>query len=898
MDSSIDLGKNLNEYDKKFIKILNQFRVKSKPISHTGVGKTAGKFLIDNSSDIKLFYKAYNECASNGNMELSLIEQHTDICPIIVDLDFRYKDGVTERSYDKEFIKKVVEIYIKNIKEYFDLDEEEHEELLQAFIFERPGPYLFKDNLKDGIHIIFPFIVSKPDIQYIIRENVIKEAEPFFNELPIKNKISAVLDKEVIENVGWYMYRSTKPGVQQYQFTMLIDHNLNSLPIDDYEESSLPELLSIRNKTETTSIKDCYLDQINEHREKMKSKLLSKKKSREISFSDLSREEIQDIYELVSMLSDDRADDFEDWIRVGWALHNREPDSDDLLNIWDDFSQRSAKYEPGCCEKAWTNEMKDNGLNIGSLYFWASQDSPEKYKEFYSRQTRTFMDQSLNGTNVDVAKVLHKMYRYEYVCSSTRNKKWYRFNKHRWIEDEDGTNLRSKISNEMVNEYCKLISVYNDRLNDLDDELEEDGINKKRKQQIENQVKSLENKIDKLTTITTKLKTTSFKDNIMRECRDLFYDKDFIQKLDSNETLICMQNGVLDLNTGVFRNGRPDDFISLTCAINYVPYADDLPHLKDIIDFIQKIQPNPNNYHYMMVLLSSLIDGYNRDESFHLFTGLGGNGKSKINELLVSALGEYASKFPITLLTGKRASSNAASPEVVESKGKRYCFFEEPSNNERINVGLMKEYTGGDLIKGRNLFSGNFIQFKPQFKLILFCNDLPKVPPEDGGTWRRIKVLEFQSMFVDNPKHENEFKKDKNITKKIPKWTTTFFSLLTHYYFNYYKKEGLKIPQEVTKYTEEYQNSMDNFGEFLIDRFIQTNDRSDKLTLSFAHEEFKLWFQDSFNHKNYPSKRELKKYLEKKLGKKIVTMSHIFGFVKKPKDAEENIIEEAELEAF
>ena len=57
----------------------------------------------------------------------------------------------------------------------------------------------------------------------------------------------------------------------------------------------------------------------------MKSKLLSKKKSREISFSDLSREEIQDIYELVSMLSDDRADDFEDWIRVGWALHNREP---------------------------------------------------------------------------------------------------------------------------------------------------------------------------------------------------------------------------------------------------------------------------------------------------------------------------------------------------------------------------------------------------------------------------------------------------------------------------------------------------------------------------------------------------------------------------------------------
>ena len=898
MDESINLGKNVNEYDNKFFKFLNKFRVKSKPISHTGVGKTSGKFFIDNASDLKLFYKLYNECASNGSAELSLIEQHTEISPIIVDLDFRYEDGITERSYDNEFIREIVGLYVKYIKEYFDLDQEEEEELLQAFVFERPGPYLFKDNLKDGIHIIFPFIVSKPDIQYIIRENIIKEAEHIFNKIPTKNKISAILDKEVIENVGWYMFRSTKPGVQSYQFTMLFDSNLKSLPIDEYDINSLPELLSIRNKTETTSIKDCHFEFINEYREKIKTRLQNKKKGKELNYSNISREEINDIYELVSMLSDERADNFEEWIRVGWALHNRDPNSDDLLNIWDDFSQRSAKYEPGCCEKAWMSEMKDNGLNIGSLYFWASLDNPDKYKDFYSRQTRTFIDQSLNGTNVDVAKVLFKMYRYEYVCSSTRNKKWHRFYHHRWIEDEDGTHLRSKISNEMVDEYCKLISVYNDKLNDLDDEMEEDGINKKRKMQIENQIKSIENKVDKLTTITTKLKTTSFKDNIMRECRDLFYDKDFMNKLDSIETLICMQNGVLDLNTREFRKGRPDDYISLCCAINYVPYSEDLPHLKDIVDFIQKIQPTPENYHYMMVLLSSLIDGYNRDENFHLFTGLGGNGKSKINELLVAALGEYASKFPITLLTGKRASSNAASPEVVESKGKRYCYFEEPSNNERINVGLMKEYTGGDLIKGRNLFSGNFIQFKPQFKLILFCNDLPKVPAEDGGTWRRIKVLEFPSQFVDNPKNENEFKKDKNITKKIPKWTSTFFSLLTHYYFNHYKKEGLVIPSDVTKYTEEYQHSMDNFGEFLIDRFNQTNDRGDKITLSFAHEEFKLWFQDSFNHKNYPSKRELKKYLEKKLGKKIVTASYIYGFVKKTKEQEDKYLEEGGVDAF
>ena len=586
------------------------------------------------------------------------------------------------------------------------------------------------------------------------------------------------------------------------------------------------------------------------------------------------------------MLSDDRADNFEEWLRVGWALHNRDPDSDDLLNIWDDFSQRSTKYEPGCCTKAWISDMKDGGLSIGSLYFWASQDSPEKYKEFYSKQTRTYIDQSLNGTNVDVAKVLYKMYRYQYVCASVRNRKWYTFNNHRWMEDEDGTNLRSKISNEMVNEYCKLISFCNDKLNTLDDELDEECINKKRKQQLESQIKSIENKIDKLTSITTKLKTTAFKDNIMKECKDLFYDKDFIEKLDSCDSLLCFKNGVLDLTNGYFRDGRPDDFISLSCAVNYVPYSDDLPHLKDINNFLKKIHPNPNNFHFMMTLLSTLLDGHNADESFHLWTGIGGNGKSKINELVVTALGEYASKFPITLLTGKRSASNAASPEVIESKGKRYCYFEEPSTNERINVGLMKEYTGNDLIKGRGLFSGTFLQFKPQFKLILFCNDLPKVPAEDTGTWRRLKVLEFQSMFVDNPKQDNEFKKDKNITKKIPKWSTSFCSLLTHYYFTSYKKNGLVISQEVIKYTEEYQKNMDMYIDFLTERFIHTNNKDDQISLTYAHEEFKLWFQDSYNHNKYPSKKELKKYFEKKYGKKMVTPTTVMGFIKRLKDKE------------
>ncbi|NBW59943.1 MAG: hypothetical protein EBR41_05190, partial [Crocinitomicaceae bacterium] len=40
------------------------------------------------------------------------------------------------------------------------------------------------------------------------------------------------------------------------------------------------------------------------------------------------------------------------------------------------------------------------------------------------------------------------------------------------------------------------------------------------------------------------------------------------------------------------------------------------------------------------------------------------NGKSKIMELLCHSFGEYTIKFPITMLTGKRAASNAATTVV------------------------------------------------------------------------------------------------------------------------------------------------------------------------------------------------------------------------------------------
>ena len=100
--------------------------------------------------------------------------------------------------------------------------------------------------------------------------------------------------------------------------------------------------------------------------------------------------------------------------------------------------------------------------------------------------------------------------------------------------------------------------------------------------------------------------------------------------------------------------------------------------------------------------------------------------------------------MPVTLITAKRTSSSAATPELAQTKGARLAYLQEPDTKTKINVGLMKELTGGDKIQARALYHDP-IEFKPQFKMVLCCNDKPELPPHDEGTWRRIRNTEFIS---------------------------------------------------------------------------------------------------------------------------------------------------------
>ena len=239
------------------------------------------------------------------------------------------------------------------------------------------------------------------------------------------------------------------------------------------------------------------------------------------------------------------------------------------------------------------------------------------------------------------------------------------------------------------------------------------------------------------------------------------FNKDFMNKLDSNPYLLCFKNCVVDFKNKISRKGQQDDYISKCTNIDYIKY--DYLKNKNIIDDIKKFFTElfPNEYlkDYMWEHLASALVGTNDNQTFNIYTGSGRNGKSKLVDLMSKALGEYKGTVPITLITQKRNTIGSTSSEIVQLMGTRYAVMQEPSKGDKINEGIMKEITGGDPIQGRALFKDT-VTFIPQFKLVVCTNTLFDVESNDDGTWRRIRVCDFMSKFIDNPYNDSLFPKE------------------------------------------------------------------------------------------------------------------------------------------
>ena len=432
-----------------------------------------------------------------------------------------------------------------------------------------------------------------------------------------------------------------------------------------------------------------------------------------------------------------------------------------------------------------------------------------------------------------IAEAIKVFFCGNFVCASNKHKVWYQFVNHKWTEIEGGYSLRNIISKDFPALFHDCKNKLNDLLNNLPLHVD--------KADILNDIQNLSKLIGKCGDCKTK-------NDLMMELCNMCYVEKFMDKLDTNPYLSCCSNGVIDLQHGIFRDGQPSDFCSLSTNIPYQAVGTfESSATEGLCEFIEQLFPYEAQRKYVIQHLSSALFGTGQNQSFNYYLGKGSNGKSKLMSLMSAVVGDYKAIVPSTLITSKKPSIGGTSSEVVLLRGRRYAVMQEPTKGETINEGIFKELTGGDPLQGRALFK-DCVTFKPMFNLVICANVLMNVKSNDDGTWRRIKVVEFMSKFCDNPDAENEleFPIDCGMDEKIKHWATPFLSFLVANAFQYQGRvDECKFITEASNRYRKDQNRVLQFIESKLMKGLPT-DLISKTSLAI---ECNNWFELNFKYK-------------------------------------------------
>jgi len=518
---------------------------------------------------------------------------------------------------------------------------------------------------------------------------------------------------------------------------------------------------------------------------------------------------------LVVCLCDERSDDFTEWIKVGSILRNVD---DNLLSTWVEFSQRSTKYVAGECERLWRKFRPSTDASLMTLRRLACEDDREKFITIDSidlwKAVKIFLESNLE---FDAAVILHKLlgetHRFD-------GKFWWAFHDHRWVKDMRAARFKKTFTGAVHREISKLIEVHG---NEGDD-------------------------IAKWVTLT---KTTRGRDKLVIVSQDLFQDQSFSDRLNHNGSLLVVKNGVYDFKNREFRDGRPDDMVSICSEERtYRPLSDyDFDEIEAIMDPLRKMIPSKDVLEFLLRKLGLMLNGDFYDPKLCFFVGRGSNGKSVLMQLLQTTLGQYYGKVNVTMITAKRPSAGAANPELADTQHKRCVSCDEPSKADgAINPGVIKHLTGRDQIVARGLFQDNKT-FLPQFSIFVLCNRVPDIPSADWGTLRRLQMVEWKAQFKEDPDPNKplEFKADPDIEVKLKEHADVFLSLLIEYHNKAMAEpEGRPRnpePAEVTALTESYRRDANRIKQF-VDAVVERKEGG-VLVLKDAFREFKMFSEEN-----------------------------------------------------
>lgn len=348
-------------------------------------------------------------------------------------------------------------------------------------------------------------------------------------------------------------------------------------------------------------------------------------------------------------------------------------------------------------------------------------------------------------------------------------------------------------------------------------------------------------------------------------------------ELDQKPLLFPCANGVIDLETGAFRDGQQEDLlmraspvewkgIDTPCVTWRQAILEIMSGRQDMADFLQRF-------------LGYCISGLCTEPYFVVLWGRGRNGKSIIVELIKHIMGPLAKPIASEMLLdqGKFGGKNASgpSPEIMGLLGVRMAFGSETDDGRRISPSKVKWLSGNDSLVGRNPHDKHEISFRPTHKLVLLTNHKPGAPADDYAFWERCLLVPFLQSFVNrDPQTDWEHRADPDLLAKLKAESSGILAWLVEG-FLLWQRNGLKPPAAVLEATAEYRSGEDVMGEFVADCCDIV--ASQRVEATPFYEAFKEWWEENISKNPPPQKRFGNVMKDKFDRRKVGGKWHYFG---------------------
>ena len=332
-----------------------------------------------------------------------------------------------------------------------------------------------------------------------------------------------------------------------------------------------------------------------------------------------------------------------------------------------------------------------------------------------------------------------------------------------------------------------------------------------------------------------KFDSTCFQSNVMTQLKAMYElpggGREWYESLDVNKHLVGFNDGVYDLKSNTFREGTPEDMISMSCGHSIADVKSVVPEVRsEIINALRDMVASDEEFELLFSTLASSVFGYTVGDTFNLWAGPGGNGKGVVKALAKSMLGSYflEANTSTFLKQNKKSNPSDASPQIVVMDKKRCIMSSEANNDDEIDIALMKSITGGDNIQARDLHK-SMVNISIHATLILMFNAIPAAQDDSDGIKRRLRMLEFPYSFCDSPSGEFEKPIDYSLRDRFA--TSAYGCQFLGLCIERFNESGVHfpVPQTCRDLAMQYLGENDVFGEFMKEFYEVTSEPCERL---------------------------------------------------------------------